>query len=404
MSRLNPVDPAFTRSTNSGSQKSDAFAHKTDAIRIVAIGADAYVSIGSEPDAGPTNFLVTVGEPEILSLGAPKNQRVVGITTGATTVVSLPEGTGCPFNVGDTVSLTVTGQSYYDFTHQSVTAVNTGNRVDGYTPKVTINTSTAGIVTALSANSQASLRNSLKIAAEARTSTGSIHCQQVQNAGQQKTMKLIREEIESVKFLVETTKSGKKSLYIEGVFLQGNIKNRNGRMYPMETLRKEVSRYNESNVQSGRALGELGHPDGPTVNLDRVSHKIVSLRESGSNFIGKAKILNTPMGKIASALVEDGVKLGVSSRGIGSLKTTREGVNIVGDDFMLATAADIVADPSAPDAFVEGIMEGKEWVWDGGLLREKYAEQTKNKINALVEQKALEEHKLQLWSDFIANL
>ena len=217
-------------------------------------------------------------------------------------------------------------------------------------------------------------------------------------------MKLIREEIESVKFLVETTKSGKKSLYIEGVFLQGNIKNRNGRMYPMETLRKEVARYNESNVQSGRALGELGHPDGPTVNLDRVSHKIVSLRESGSNFIGKAKILNTPMGKIASALVEDGVKLGVSSRGIGSLKQTREGVNIVGDDFMLATAADIVADPSAPDAFVEGIMEGKEWVWDGGLLREKYAEQTKNTINNLVYQKKLEEHKIELWNNFLSNL
>ena len=217
-------------------------------------------------------------------------------------------------------------------------------------------------------------------------------------------MKLIREEIESVKFLVETTKSGKKSLYIEGVFLQGNIKNRNGRMYPMDTLRKEVARYNESNVNSGRALGELGHPDGPTVNLDRVSHKIVSLKESGDNFIGKAKILNTPMGKIASALVEDGVKLGVSSRGIGSLRTTKEGCNIVGDDFMLATAADIVADPSAPDAFVEGIMEGKEWVWDGGLLREKYAEQTKNQINTLVDQKRLEEHKLHLWSDFLSNL
>ena len=217
-------------------------------------------------------------------------------------------------------------------------------------------------------------------------------------------MKLIREEIESVKFLIEKTKSGKKSMYIEGVFLQGNIKNRNGRMYPMETLRKEVARYNESNVNSGRALGELGHPDGPTVNLDRVSHKIVSLRESGSNFIGKAKILNTPMGKIASALVEDGVKLGVSSRGIGSLKTTREGVNIVGDDFMLATAADIVADPSAPDAFVEGIMEGKEWVWDGGLLREKYAQQTKNRINTLVDQKILEEHKLELWNNFLSNL
>jgi len=183
MARLNPVDPAFTRATTTSSAKSSAFAHKTDAIRIVAIGNDAYVSIGSEPEAGPTNFLVTVGEPEILSLGAPKNQRVVEITTGATTVVSLPEGTGCPFNVGDTVSLTVTGQSYYDFSHQSITAVNTGNRVDGYTPKVTISTNTTGIATALSADSAATLRNSLKIAAESRTGTGSVHCQQVQNAG-----------------------------------------------------------------------------------------------------------------------------------------------------------------------------------------------------------------------------
>ena len=217
-------------------------------------------------------------------------------------------------------------------------------------------------------------------------------------------MKLIREEIESVKFLVETTKSGKKSLYIEGVFLQGEIKNRNGRMYPMETLRREVGRYNENHVQAGRALGELGHPDGPTVNLDRVSHKIVSLKESGSNFIGKAKILNTPMGKIASSLIEEGVKLGVSSRGIGSLRTTKEGTNIVGDDFMLATAADIVADPSAPDAFVEGIMEGKEWIWDGGILREKLAEQTQRKINTLVDQRRLEEHKLSLFNDFLSNL
>ena len=217
-------------------------------------------------------------------------------------------------------------------------------------------------------------------------------------------MKLIREEIESVKFLVETTKSGKKSLYIEGVFLQGEIKNRNGRMYPMETLRREVSRYNEAHVQAGRALGELGHPDGPTVNLDRVSHKIVSLKESGSNFIGKAKILNTPMGKIASSLIEEGVKLGVSSRGIGSLRTTKEGTNIVGDDFMLATAADIVADPSAPDAFVEGIMEGKEWVWDGGILREKYAEKTYKQINTLVDQKKLDEQKLNLFNDFLNSI
>ena len=218
-----------------------------------------------------------------------------------------------------------------------------------------------------------------------------------------KKMKLIREEIESVDFIVEQ-KNGKKHLYIEGVFLQGNIKNRNGRMYPMETLRKEVQRYTENHVASGRALGELGHPDGPTVNLDRVSHKIVSLKENGSNFIGKAKILNTPMGKIASSLIEEGVKLGVSSRGIGSLKATREGVNIVGDDFMLSTAADIVADPSAPDAFVEGIMEGKEWVWDGGILRERFAEKTYAQINTLVDQKQLDEQKLDLFNNFLNNL
>ncbi len=216
-------------------------------------------------------------------------------------------------------------------------------------------------------------------------------------------MKLITEEIEQVEFIVEN-RNGKKSLYIEGVFLQGNIKNRNGRMYPMETLRKEVARYNENHIQSGRALGELGHPDGPTVNLDRVSHKIVSLKESGSNYVGKAKILGTPMGKIASNLLDEGVKLGVSSRGVGSLKPTREGFSVVGEDFMLATAADIVADPSAPDAFVSGIMEGKEWVWDGGILREKFAEKTYKQINTLVTQKKLDEEKLGLFNDFLSNL
>jgi len=151
-------------------------------------------------------------------------------------------------------------------------------------------------------------------------------------------------------------------------------------------------------------LGELGHPEGPTVNLDRVSHKIVSLRESGSNFIGKAKLLSTPMGKIAQSLIDEGVKLGVSSRGIGSLKPTREGVNIVGDDFMLATAADIVADPSAPDAFVEGIMEGKEWVWDGGVLREQLAAKTYKEINTLVDQKQLDEQKLEVFNNFLSSL
>jgi len=216
-------------------------------------------------------------------------------------------------------------------------------------------------------------------------------------------MKLIREEIESVDFIIEE-KNGKKSMFIEGIFLQGDLKNRNGRMYPMETLRREVQRYTENHIESGRALGELGHPDGPTVNLDRVSHKIVSLKENGSNFIGKAKILSTPMGKIAESLIGEGVKLGVSSRGIGSLRPTREGVNIVGDDFMLSTAADIVADPSAPDAFVQGIMEGKEWVWDGGILREKIAEQSKRRINTLVDQKRLEENKLNLFNEFLTNL
>ena len=216
-------------------------------------------------------------------------------------------------------------------------------------------------------------------------------------------MKLIREEIETVDFIVEE-KNGKKNMYIEGIFLQGDLQNRNGRMYPMATLRKEVYRYNENHIQKGRALGELGHPEGPTVNLDRVSHKIVSLKESGSNFIGKAKLLNTPMGNIAKSLIDEGVKLGVSSRGIGSLKPTREGVQVVSDDFMLSTAADIVADPSAPDAFVEGIMEGKEWVWDGGVLREQNIAKTYREINTLVTQKQLDEKKVELFTDFLNTL
>ena len=216
-------------------------------------------------------------------------------------------------------------------------------------------------------------------------------------------MQLIREEIETVDFVVEE-RNGKKNMFIEGIFLQGDLKNRNGRMYPMETLRREVLRYTENHVNSGRALGELGHPDGPTVNLDRVSHKIVSLKENGTNFIGKAKILSTPMGKIAESLIGEGVKLGVSSRGIGSLKATREGINVVGDDFMLSTAADIVADPSAPDAFVEGIMEGKDWVWDGGILRERAAVKTYKQINTLVDQGQLDEQKLNLFNNFLNNL
>ena len=216
-------------------------------------------------------------------------------------------------------------------------------------------------------------------------------------------MKLITEEVTNVKILTEGTGAGKK-LYIEGVFLQGEIKNRNGRMYPMSTLAREVGRYCETFVNKGRALGELGHPDGPTVNLDRVSHKITSLVQEGNNFKGKAQILSTPMGKIASSLLDEGVMLGVSSRGVGSLQTTSEGHKVVGEDFQLATAADIVADPSAPDAFVNGIMEGKEWIWEGGILREQLAETTKKRINTLVDQRAREEHKLDLFNNFLSNL
>jgi len=216
-------------------------------------------------------------------------------------------------------------------------------------------------------------------------------------------MKLITEEVSQVKFITEKV-NGKSTMFIEGIFLQGDICNRNGRMYPMDTLSREVKRYNETFVCKGRALGELGHPDGPTVNLDRVSHKIVSLEQNGTNFRGKAQLLETPMGKIAKSLLESGVCLGVSSRGVGSLKMTNEGHKIVGEDFMLATAADIVADPSAPDAFVQGIMEGKEWVWDGGILREKLAESTKRRINTLVDSRKLQEHKVQLFQDFLSNL
>ena len=217
-----------------------------------------------------------------------------------------------------------------------------------------------------------------------------------------KPMKLITEQIEPVEILTEE-KDGKKSTYIKGVFLQTEITNRNGRMYKYETMEREVGKYNEEFIKRGRALGELGHPEGPTINLDRVSHKIVELQPEGKNFIGKAKLLETPMGKIAKNLLEEGVQLGVSSRGLGSLR--KEGTtSIVADDFILSTAADIVADPSAPDAFVNGIMEGKEWGWEGGNLREELAEKTQRTINTLVDQKRLEEKKLSLFQDFLNNL
>ena len=214
-------------------------------------------------------------------------------------------------------------------------------------------------------------------------------------------MKLIRETIENVEVITEGTGADKK-LYIEGVFLQSEIKNRNGRMYPFSVLEKEVNRYNEEYVKTKRALGELGHPDGPTVNLDRVSHRITSLKSEGNNFIGKAQIMNTPMGNIAKSLLEDGVQLGVSSRGMGSIDR-REDMGVVMDDFMLATAADIVADPSAPDAFVNGIMEGKEWAWDNGILKETKVAKYQRYIDSAT-RRNLEERTLNVFNNFLTGL
>ena len=214
-------------------------------------------------------------------------------------------------------------------------------------------------------------------------------------------MKLITESIEDIQILEEES-NGKKILHIEGVFLQGDIKNRNGRVYPFGVLEREVGRYNEQYVNVGRALGELGHPDGPTVNLDRVSHKIISLKSEGSNFVGKAQILNTPMGNIAKSLLESGVKLGVSSRGMGSIEE-KNGANYVRDDFMLATAADIVADPSAPDAFVNGIMEGKEWIWENGIIKEVNIAKYHKYISEST-RKNLEEKSLKVFNHFLQTL
>ena len=214
-------------------------------------------------------------------------------------------------------------------------------------------------------------------------------------------MKLITENIESVELITEE-KDGEKKLYIEGVFLQSEVKNRNGRVYPFKVLDNEVKRYHEEYIKPGRALGELGHPDGPTVNLDRVSHRIVSLKAEGNNFIGKAHILDTPNGKIAKSLLGEGVKLGVSSRGMGTLDK-QEGVSYVMDDFMLATAADIVADPSAPDAFVNGIMEGKEWVWNNGILKEQTVDKYQQAIKSSSKGE-LEEKTLKVFEHFLSSL
>ena len=214
-------------------------------------------------------------------------------------------------------------------------------------------------------------------------------------------MRLIAEELTEVKFLSEE-KNGKKNYFIEGIFLQSELANKNGRMYPFKTLQREVAKYDENFIAKGRALGELGHPEGPSINLDRVSHKIERLSEDGNNFIGRAKILDTPNGKIAKSLLDEGVSLGVSSRGMGPLKK-ESNCNVVQDDFMLATAADIVADPSAPDAFVDGIMEGKEWVWDNGILKESAVAEIKKEIDSAT-LRNLQERKISAFSKFLKSL
>ena len=220
-------------------------------------------------------------------------------------------------------------------------------------------------------------------------------------------MKLISEQwSDEVNYLVEEDpKTGKKHAYIEGVMLQTEVKNKNGRIYPKEVMQKEVKRYNKEYVDQNRAYGELGHPEGPTINLERTSHLITSLKEDGNNFVGKAKILSTPMGEIVKNLLDDGARLGVSSRGMGSLKASnaKGGVQMVQSDFQLATAADIVADPSAPDAFVDGVMEGVEWIWDNGVIKAQKIEEYKHSIQRARTQK-LQEVKLNVFNDFLKNL
>ena len=220
-------------------------------------------------------------------------------------------------------------------------------------------------------------------------------------------MKLISEQwCDNIEYLVEQDpKTGKDSVFIEGIMLQTEVKNKNGRIYPKEIMQKEVARYTKEYIKEKRAYGELGHPEGPTINLERTSHLIQSLKEDGNNFVGKAKVLSTPMGEIVKNLLADGARLGVSSRGMGSLKASSQkgGVQLVQSDFQLATAADIVADPSAPDAFVNGVMEGVEWIWDNGVIKAQKIEEYKHSIRRAKTHK-LQEVKLRAFSDFLENL
>ena len=217
-------------------------------------------------------------------------------------------------------------------------------------------------------------------------------------------MKLISEHVDSIEYLIEEKDGVNKNYRIKGVFMQAEMKNRNGRMYPMSVLEKEVGRYNKEYISQNRAFGELGHPDGPTVNLERVSHMITDLYPDGKNFIGEAKVMDTPYGKIVKNLIDEGAKLGVSSRGMGSLEPKRD-MQVVKDDFYLATAADIVADPSAPNAFVEGIMEGKEWVWDNGIIKEMDIESYKRQLEVKYAKRSAQvEKRVEVFEDFMSKI
>ena len=217
-------------------------------------------------------------------------------------------------------------------------------------------------------------------------------------------MKLICEVVEKdLEFIAEAKEDGSKNYKIKGIFMQGEIKNRNNRIYPVQVINEEVKKYKKNYIEKNRAYGELGHPAGPTINLERVSHMITDLYQDGNNFIGEAKIMDTPYGKIVKNLMDEGASIGVSSRGMGSLKDNGNGTQVVQKDYHLATAADIVADPSAPDAFVQGIMEGKEWIWENGVLREAQISEYKESIST-TSRKNLEEAKMSVFSDFISKL
>ena len=385
--------------SNSGIVTSGVINLQSGYLRMTSSGGNSHVHVIEGSVTGIANtessFLIPQNTSEILKFRVAR-QQIAGITTGTSTTITFAENAGVPFIVGDRISILSAQPSGLNTSFVTVSSINPGAN------SMIVNTNTSSVVGVITVTN-ATVSRCVKVEAYAETNNTHLHIAEVQIASQAQKMKLITEEVQKVNFITEGRGASKK-MFIEGTFLQGGVKNRNNREYPVHILEREVNRYNETFVQKGRALGELGHPDGPTVNLDRVSHMITSLVREGNNFNGRAQLLSTPMGKIAQSLIGEGVTLGVSSRGVGSLLQTNEGHKVVGEYFMLATAADLVADPSAPDAFVQGIMEGKEWCWDGGILKEQAAKKTYKRINTLVDQKILDEHKVNLFQEFLSNL